>query len=63
MKTVSIRIPEEKAKRLQEVVGFLPGKNNSINGLAERGVDLFLELEAPVWEAAFREAQKKLKGK
>lgn len=58
VKTVSVRIEEEQARRLQEIAAGFPG--SSINGLVRRGVELFLEIEAPVYEAAIREARQKL---
>jgi len=62
MKTVSVRIREDQAKRLEQVVGYLPG-TKSINGLVQDSVDNFIEFEAGVYEAAYKEAREKLKKK
>lgn len=61
MKTVSVRINEEQARRLQRIAENFPG--SSVNGLVRRGVELFLDGEAPVYEAAIKEARQKLGSK
>lgn len=58
MKTVSVRITDSQTKRLREVVGVIPG--SSINGLAQRAIEQWLEIEAPVYLAAYRDAREKL---
>ena len=58
MKTVSVRIGAEQAKKLHEVADQMSGC--SLNGLVQRAVDLYLEVEAPVYLAAFKEARAKL---
>jgi hypothetical protein len=52
---VSVRITAEQAKRLREIAGFVPG--SSINALAQRGVQLFLNIEAPVYLDAFKKVR------
>lgn len=59
VKTVPVRIGETQAKQLHDIFGQIPGFN--LNGLVQRGVDLLLEIEGPVYEAAFKEARAKLK--
>lgn len=58
MKTVSVRIGEKQAKRLHEVSDLIVG--GSINGMVQRAVDLWLEVEGPVYLAALKQAQHKL---
>lgn len=58
MKTVSVRIGKDQAIRLHEIVDRIPG--GSINGVVQRAVEQWLEIEGPVYLAAFREAQGKL---
>lgn len=58
MKTVSVRIEEGQARKLQEVAGQIAGY--SISTMVKRGVELFLEQEAPVYLAAFKEIKAKL---
>lgn len=58
MKTVSVRIEEKQAKKLHEVADQIAGC--SLNGMVQRAVDLWLEIEGPVYVAALQEARKKL---
>ena len=58
MKTVSVRIKAEQAKRLHEIAETIPGF--SINGAVQRAMDLWLEVEGPVYLEAFDEARRKL---
>ena len=58
MKTVPVRIQEGLAKRLHEVASQIEGY--SINAMVNRGVELFLEQEAPVYLAAFKEIRAKI---
>jgi len=59
MKTVSVRIKAEQARRLQEIGERIPGF--SVNGAVQRATDLWLEIEGPVYLEAFEEARRKLK--
>jgi hypothetical protein len=59
MKTVSVRIKAEQAKRLREIAECMPGF--SVNGAVQRAMDLWLEIEGPVYKEAFEEAQRKLR--
>ena len=59
MKTVSVRIKSEQAKRIQELAEHIPGF--SVDGAVKRAVDLWLEVEAPVYLEAITEARIKLK--
>jgi hypothetical protein len=61
LKTVSVRIKAEQAKRLQEMAHHIPGF--SVDGAVKRAVDLWLEVEGPVYEEAFKEARRKLQEK
>lgn len=58
MKTVSVRIGEKQAKRLQEISDLIIG--GSINGMVQRSVDLWLEVEGPVYLAHLKQAQHEL---
>lgn len=58
MKTVSVRIKAVNAARLREVAEFIPG--SSINALVDRAVEQLIEIEGPVYIAAFKEAREKL---
>lgn len=58
MKTVSVRIDEEQARRLHEIADMIPG--SGINALVKRGVGLFLDTEGPVYLAALKQAQVQL---
>lgn len=60
MKTESVRIKAshmEKLRMLSDLTG------HSINWMVDKGVELFLKNEAPVHEAAYREARRKLESK
>ena len=58
VKTVSVRIDEGQAKKLHEVASQIEGY--SISTMVKRGVELFLEQEAPVYLAAFKEIKAKI---
>lgn len=58
MKTVSVRIGADQAIRLREIVDRIPG--GSINGVVQRAVEQWLEIEGPVYLEALREAHGKL---
>jgi hypothetical protein len=58
VKTVSVRIKAGQAERLREVAERIPG--SSINVLVQRAVAQWLDIEAPVYIAAFDEARAKL---
>lgn len=58
MKTVSVRIGEKQAKRLQEISDLEIG--GSINGKVQRAVDLWLEVEGPVYLAHLKKMQQEL---
>lgn len=59
MKTVSVRIEIKQANKLHEVADQIAGC--SINGMVQRAVDLWLEIEGPVYLAALSDARKKLR--
>lgn len=52
MKTVSVRIGERQAEKLREVADQMPG--SSMNGMVQRAVDLWLEIEGPVYLEALQ---------
>jgi hypothetical protein len=58
VKTTSVRIKAEQAHRLHEIADNIPGF--SINGAVQRAVELWLEVEGPVYLEAFDGARKKL---
>jgi hypothetical protein len=47
VKTVSVRITEEQHEQLREIAELVPG--GSVNGFVQRGVELLLEVEGPVY--------------
>lgn len=57
MKTVSVRIAEQQAKKLQELANQ---GGRSINWMVQRGVDLFLTQEFPVYIEEAKATQAKL---
>lgn len=59
MKTETVRIQAGQAKQLREVASQIA--NPSIRWMVERGIELFLIQEAPVYIDAFKEARKKLR--
>lgn len=59
MKTVSVRIGEGQAKKLHEVADLAVG--SSINGLVQRALDLWIEVEYPVYLSDLKATRDKLK--
>lgn len=59
MKTSSVRIKESQVKAIQEIAATVPGF--SLNGVVQRAVDIWLEVEGPVYKEAFEEAKSKLR--
>lgn len=55
MKTVQVRISAEQDKQLREIADRVPGAN--VSGLAQRAIDLWLEIEGPVYMEAYKEVQ------
>lgn len=47
MKTVSVRIREDQARKLNEIAD--PAMGRSINAFVKRAVDLWLEIEGPTY--------------
>jgi hypothetical protein len=61
MKTVSVRIEGGQFAELGEIAKSFPGA--SVNGLVQRAVELWLEVEGPVYQSVFKEAKAKLNRK
>ena len=57
-KSVTVRIKAEQSARLREIAEHVPG--SSINSMVQRAVEQWLEIEGPVYLAAFKEVQRKL---
>lgn len=55
VKSASVRIEAEQVARLREIVDYVPG--SSINTLARRAVDLWLEVEGAVYLDAFKKVK------
>jgi predicted transcriptional regulator len=58
MKTETVRIKEEQARRLQVFADMIPG--SSISVIVQRAVEQWLDVEGPVYLAAFKEARAKV---
>lgn len=57
MKTVSVRLTAEQDEQFKQLAKLTGG---SVQKFLQRGAEMFLEIEAPVYEAAFKEARKRL---
>jgi hypothetical protein len=57
----SARIRADQVARLREIAEHVPG--SSINRLVQKAVDQWLEIEGPVYLAAFKEVQRQLGSK
>ena len=53
-----VRIDDEQVRRLKKVSDMIPG--GKIHPLVRRAVELWLEVEAPVYIAKFEEARKEI---
>lgn len=57
-KSITVRIKADQASRLREITEHVPG--SSLNALVQRAVEQWLEIEGPVYLAAFKEVHRKL---
>jgi len=58
MKSLVVRISENQANKLNDVASQFPGI--TVSALVHKSIDLWLEIEGPVYEAALKEARSKI---